>query len=337
MKIGIHYQENFFSERWVKYCIDKQIAFKLVNAYDSDIVSQLDDCDAFMWHFGHDVSRLFAKQLIFSLQATGKKVFPDINTCWHFDDKVAQKYLLESIGAPLVPSYSFYNRGDALEWAKKATFPKVLKLRGGAASANVKLVKTRAEAEFFIKKAFGRGIPYFDAIDNLREKKRNFKDGNTGYVNVIKAYGRLFFQNSIKVDLGYIYFQDFMPGNRYDIRVIVTGDKAFAIKRVVRPNDFRASGSGYIIYEKNEIDERCVQVAFEINNKLKSQSTAFDFVFDPNNKPKILEISYGYIVCGYDPCPGYWDKGMKWHKGLFKPQEWQIENLIREIESVPIL
>ena len=62
-----------------------------------------------MWHFSHrdykDVQ--FAKSLLISLENSGKKVFPNISTCWHFDDKISQKYLLEAIGAPIVPTYVF--------------------------------------------------------------------------------------------------------------------------------------------------------------------------------------------------------------------------------------
>ena len=127
---------------------------------------------------------------------------------------------------------------------------------------------------------------------------------------------------------GYVYFQEFIPDNKFDIRVIVVGEKAFALKRLVRKNDFRASGCGNIVYNKSEIDERCIQISFNVNEKLKCQSIAFDYVFDENNNPFIVEISYGFDVKAYDPCPGYWDSSLKWHDARFKQQEWMIENLI---------
>ncbi|HEX2974904.1 MAG TPA: hypothetical protein VHO68_03120, partial [Bacteroidales bacterium] len=68
MKIGIHYSGDDFSARWVSYCTEKGIPFKIVDCHKPDIVEQLSDCDAFMWHFhqgdAHEI--LFAKQLIFS-------------------------------------------------------------------------------------------------------------------------------------------------------------------------------------------------------------------------------------------------------------------------------
>jgi glutathione synthase/RimK-type ligase-like ATP-grasp enzyme len=133
---------------------------------------------------------------------------------------------------------------------------------------------------------------------------------------------------------GYVYFQDFIPGNSFDIRVVVVGDKAFALKRMVRLNDFRASGSGEIVYCKEEMDERCVGIAFEVNEKIKAQSIAYDFVFDKNNVPLIIEISYGYTASAYDQCEGYWDKEMNWHAGQnFDFCGWMVENLITGIEN----
>ena len=76
MKIAIHKGSNDFSDRWIKYCYNNSIPYKLVNAYDNNIVEQISDCTAFMWHHYHDDYRdcLFAKQLLYSLQKKGLKV-----------------------------------------------------------------------------------------------------------------------------------------------------------------------------------------------------------------------------------------------------------------------
>ena len=92
MKIAIHHtpKSQTFSERWVEYCKKNNVDYKIVNSYDTDIIEQVADCDVFMWHHHHNNYKdtLFAKQLLFSLQQAGKRVFPDFNTGWHFDDKV---------------------------------------------------------------------------------------------------------------------------------------------------------------------------------------------------------------------------------------------------------
>ncbi len=112
MRIGIHRSKGSFSDRWIPYCESNNINYKLVDCYRTDIINQLADCDALMWHFNHKSPKAskFARQLIYAVQAAGKAVFPDYNTVWHFDDKVGQKYLLEAINAPLVPSCAFYDK-----------------------------------------------------------------------------------------------------------------------------------------------------------------------------------------------------------------------------------
>ncbi len=337
--IAIH-KSSGFAERWITYCKKNNIPFKIVNAYDNDIVSQLNDCDAFMWHFYQKSykDQLFAKQLLFSFQTAGIRVFPDFNTAWHFDDKVGQKYLLEAIGAPLVPSYMFFTKEEALKWINLTDFPKVFKLRGGAGAENVKLARTKAEARQLTKTAFGRGFKKYRPLSNFKDRWKKYRDGKTDLKDVLKGIVRFVappeFSKMLQAEKGYVYFQDFIPDNSFDIRVVVVGDKAFAIKRMTRKGDFRASGSGRIIYAKAEIDERCVMIAFEVNEKLKAQSIAYDFVFDKENNPLIVEISFGYSAPAYDRCEGYWTRDMQWHEGTnFDFCGWMVENLLKNISG----
>lgn len=337
MKIAIHHRPGSFSDRWIAYCEKKSIPYKLVNAFDSDIVEQLSDCDAFMWHHHHAVYKdvVAAKKILFALEHAGIKVFPDFRTGWHFDDKVAQKYLLEAIGAPLVPSYVFYDKQEALAWAKATIYPKVFKLKGGAGAANVRLVRSEGEARKLIGKAFGRGFPQYDRFAALKERFRKFRQKQASLFYVLKGIGRLLYTTDFAKqqpnERGYVYFQEFIPGNDSDLRVIVIGGRAFAIKRFVRENDFRASGSGAIEFSRAAMDERCVALAFEVNKKLGAQSVAYDFVYDEAGNPLIVEICYGFAVEPYDACPGYWDEGLNWVEGGFVPQEWMVALLLKNI------
>src|SRR5699024_12379159 len=99
-----------------------------------------------------------AKRILFALEHAGVKVFPDFNTGWHFDDKVAQKYLLEAIDAPLVPSFVFYDKQEAIQWAQQTSFPKVWKLKGGAGEKNGKLANNLSEATKFINRSEERRV-----------------------------------------------------------------------------------------------------------------------------------------------------------------------------------
>lgn len=335
MKIAIHHRAGSFSDRWIDYCKRENIDYKIVNAFDSNIIEQVKDCNIFMWHHHHKNFKdvIAAKKILFSLEHAGINVFPDFKTSWHFDDKVAQKYLLEAIGAPIVPSYVFYDKKEAIDWAKKTSYPKVFKLKGGSGARNVKLIKNKRSALNMINRSFNKGISQFDKLGNLKERINNFKNGRDNILGIGKAIGRLVvspdFDRLSHPECGYIYFQDFIENDGFDVRVVVIGDKAVALKRLVRENDFRASGSGKLVFEDKFIDKRYIKIAFDIKNKLKSQSLAIDLVHSRNDDIFAIEISYGFPMLNFlEGSSGYWDNELIWHEGQFTPQYWMIEDLI---------
>ena len=341
MKIAIHHRQRSFSDRWIDYCRKNNVNFKIVNCYDNDILEQISDCNALMWHWSQEdyEATLFARQLTFALEKKGIPVFPDSNTSWHFDDKIGQKYLLEAIGAPLVKSYAFYSKNDALTWINSATFPKVFKLRGGAGSINVKLIKSRKQAKALVKKAFGKGFSVNNPVSRLKDRFWVFqRDNNWAAVKgIFKGFGRLFiptkYQRFSQRQKGYIYFQDFIPENNYDTRLVVIGDRCFGIRRYCRKGDFRASGSGILEYAPELFQKESIIVAFKTACQLSSQSIAFDFILD-NNQPKIVEISYTFSLGkAYDSCPGFWDKNLNWHDKKVNPQYFMIEDFLQQIEN----
>jgi len=338
MLIAIHPRHESYSNEWIKYCNENNIAYKLVDCYNSDIIHQLKDCDGLMWHWPHwdHKASLFARQLTISLEAIGKKVFPDTKTAWHYDDKVGQKYLLESLNARLIPSFVFYSEKDALKWCDETTFPKVFKLRGGASSMNVKLIKSKTEAKRYTHKAFGKGFSVVNRRSLFADKFMEFgmHPGVKTFTGIIKGFLRLFistdFERISGREKGYIYFQEFIPYNSFDTRIFVIGNYAFGARRFVRANDFRASGSHNADCDPAKIDLRCVKQAFETTARLQSQCVAYDFIFH-QGEPLITEISYASSIEVYRDFPGYWDKDLNWYNQKFIEEKFMIEDFIHSL------
>lgn len=339
MKIAIHHRSNGFCKNWVKYCEKNSIPFRLVNCYRNDIIRQVSECDGLMWHFHQSSPKdvLFAKQLLNALNTTGFHVFPDFYTGWHFDDKVGQKYLLEAAGAPLVPSYVFYCRDEALEWLKQTSLPKVFKLRTGAGSSSVRLVEDIDTGKKLINKAFGSGFKHYESVPQLKERWRKYRLGKTKWTDMAKALIRFWYPTEhdriAGREKGYVYFQDFIPGNTHDIRVNVIDGKASAARRRVRQNDFRASGSGLYDFDITKIPVEAVEIAFRTAERLKLQSVAFDFILDRDN-PVIVEMSYGFGQARFTT--GYWDSDLNFYEGEFNPFGWMVDSFIKEIEGAKI-
>jgi hypothetical protein len=200
----------------------------------------------------------------------------------------------------------------------------------------VKLVRTRGDAKKLIKRAFGKGFKNTSLIP-FSEVFKKYRAGKSSITEVMKSFARVVIPTNFSKmsgrERGYVYFQDFVPNNNFDIRIIVIDGKAFGLKRFVRANDFRASGSGNFDYAREEFDERCIRISFETTSKLKLQCAAYDFVFDEKNEPLLVEVSYGFASAGYDACPGYWDEDLSWHEGKFNPQGWMVESVLKEIEG----
>ena len=299
------------------------------------MIAQCKGLDALLWHWdGVDpVNFLAARQIVASLEASGLRVFPNVNTCWHYDDKVAQKYLLEAIGAPLIPTWVFFDLKEALRWIDMTTWPKVFKLRCGAGSRNVRLVRSRDEAAALCRQAFGRGFPavagYLADMQTRLRKTRNTREFWERLARAPKTLRNILaLRRQMHRERGYIYFQEFLPDNAYDTRITVIGDRAFGFMRTNRPNDFRASGSGTIIYERERIDPRCVEIAFEVAARIGSQSLAFDFLFNPQREPMIGEISYCFMSSAVHACEGQWNRQGVWHPGHVWPEDAILEDIL---------
>ncbi|HSW44609.1 MAG TPA: hypothetical protein VLM89_03455 [Phycisphaerae bacterium] len=340
-RIAIHHRAGSFSDRWIKYCAEKGIEHRVVNCFDVSIMRQLASADALLWHFSQSTPEdmAVARHILRAAEVMGLMVFPSSNTCWHFDSKVAQKYLLESVGAPLVPTHIFFRPRDAEEWISRATFPKVFKLSCGAGSMNVRMVRDAAEARRLAKRAFGRGFKpvagYFhDAATRLQKTRRAAVSLRSVVERMPGTLMRIYRANLLLGhERGYVYFQDFVAGNEYDTRVTVIGNRAFAFTRNVRKGDFRASGSGDVVYDRDRIRPECIQVAFEVARKTGSQSMAFDFVRGNDGRYLITEVSYGYIAEAVHACAGHWDRSLNWHEGQVWPQDAILEDLLAELSE----
>ena len=73
---------------------------------------------------------LMAHCLVMALEAAGKVVYPNTSTFWHYDDKLAQKYLLEATGAPLFGDSRVFDAKTAIDWIERTAFPKCLSCVG---------------------------------------------------------------------------------------------------------------------------------------------------------------------------------------------------------------
>ncbi|UFS72702.1 hypothetical protein LPW11_11005 [Geomonas sp. RF6] len=340
MRIGIHPDHMWgssYSDRWIEFLMAKNVEIVDLDLLAPDFLEQAHKCDGIMWRWFHTQDhKQSAKMILYTIDKyLGIPVFPSEEMSWHFDDKVAQYYLLKTLDAPQPDASVFWDIEAAISWARSAIYPTVFKLAAGAGASNVLKVDSSAHAVQLIRKMFCEGI--FPMTMNeyrgpvLPRTRREAKARVRRVADALR-YARTGDFPRLpefwwKPEKGYVYFQEFLPGNAFDTRVTVIGDRAFAFRRMNRPNDFRASGSGNIDWAPGEIDPACLNIAFEVSERAGFQTMAYDFLYKAG-KPVICEISYTFVDTAVFNCPGHWDRQLNWHEGHMWPEEAQVEDFL---------
>jgi len=337
MLVGIHIDqyEKFspFLQQYERILDHNNIRHIKIDASELDFWEKIKTLDFFIFRWLHtDWARQLAHTILPIVESELKiKCFPNQATCWHFDDKIREYYLLKQHNYPIIESYIFWDKIKAIKWAAKTDYPQVFKLSRGAGSTNVLLIKNKEQAFHYIKKMFGKGINPngFSFLGSVKHKDFNlYKTIRHWGRDILRRYKTLDIHPNWEIHKNYILFQKFIPNNNYDTRVTVIGNRAYAFRRFNRKNDFRSSGSGIIDYDINKIDLQFVELALKISKEMNFQSMAYDFLYNKNDNPVFCEISYTYVDSAVYECPGYWDSTLNWHEGHYWPQYFQLKDLL---------
>lgn len=344
IEIAVHWRPDLdrysYSHRWVQYLESAGVKVRLVDMKSVDVISRVRGCDGVMWHWYHipDDKQSAPKILDAIETALGIPVFPDYATRWHYDEKVAQYYLFEALDIPRIRTWVFWDYEAAMEFCRSADYPLVFKHSVGAASANVALVGSSAEAMALVKRMFRRVFfPYTMHEFSFRVSllKPSYYRGllrrlcnSLAYI-VKNEYPPLpvyyLFQKN------YVYFQEYCARNPFDIRITVIGNRAFGFTRANREGDFRASGSGAVDYELSKIPLEAVALCFRVSKLIKAQSAAYDVLYDNCGRLVINEITYCFVNTAVYDAPGHWDEGLNWHAGRVHPNDAQAADFIGRI------
>jgi glutathione synthase/RimK-type ligase-like ATP-grasp enzyme len=325
-----------FSRRWAELAAREGVAVRTVDAFTPGLARQLDGCHGFMWRFGYDPTSLDAAKRVLAAIEHGMKlpVFPSWRTAWHFEDKVAQAYLLEVAGIPTPQTWVFWRREAALEFCRTARYPLVTKLSLGIQSNNVRLLRDAGEAAQWVDQLFRTGLVSFqDPPPRARAAAR-------GQKQVLRTLlGRPAPPLPRGIQHGYFLAQEFLPNNEFDTRVTVIGDRAFGFRRFNRPGDFRASGSGRIDWDPAAIDEQTVRLAFRVARTLDTQCVAIDGLRRGEERV-VGEISYTFASWAVRDCPGHWvlhgqpESGqLEWTPGHLRPEDAILIDFLRAVRA----
>lgn len=343
-KIAICKNEKIFrhsemwTDTWITFCEKEGLDFQVVDCYRYDVIQQLRKFDLLLWHPSNYVlaDMMEARSILYTAERMGLLVFPDYNTSWHFDDKIAQSYLLQSAGAPVPESWMFYILGECREWLElQAEYPLIAKLKSGSGSTNVKMLESKADAVKYAKRMFRRGFnPAPSVLFKAKSKIQSSHDWKTAIARMKRIpefLHSLSHAKQLPKEHGYCFFQEFIPNDGYDLKVVVIGDKICGFSRKNRKGDFRASGGGDIVYDNDLVTEQVRNSALETSRKLGFQCMGFDYVVDNRtSQGYIVEMCFGFSNKALMQTGGYWDLEGRWFDEPLSAPEEILKNMINE-------
>ena len=148
---------------YITACEDLGVHYKTLDISGPDWIQVVRNCgcDAFLVWPSFKVSiqkRMFDERLKIMVDEMHKIIYPTYDEVWLNESKLRMSYWLESHNIPHTKTWVFYSHEQAMEFAKDADLPTVVKHDMGSRSAGVKILHNRTELLQYVNNRFGKGL-----------------------------------------------------------------------------------------------------------------------------------------------------------------------------------
>lgn len=198
----------------------------------------------------------YIEDVLLGLSNQGNHLIPRFDLFRSHENKGFQEILKQKLGIKQVSGRYFSHLEHSTSQTKD--FPVILKEPSGSKSQSVFLVRNSNELRKRISQK--EKLPLYWSIHKLLNYITLRKDPLKWY-NYIKPYHRH-------------VIQSFIPNLAHDFKVLGFGNKYFVLKRNVKTNSFKASGSGLLKFI--EADNQLLNYAHDIHRKLNCPFVSLD-------------------------------------------------------------
>jgi glutathione synthase/RimK-type ligase-like ATP-grasp enzyme len=208
----------------------------------------------------------FIEDIVYSLELSGARIIPSYKYLKANNNKVFMELIRKNLGHEWndsIDSKVFGSVEELYPFLSKLNFPVVIKTAEGAMSTGVFLAKNQKDLVKISKGISKSGYFFEDIKDFLRAIKHK------GYIRESSNRNKFI-------------IQQFIPNLKNDWKVLVYGDRYYILKRSIKENDFRASGSkyNYGFGSKSESPEGIFDFCKKIFIALDVPNASFDIAFD---------------------------------------------------------
>jgi len=242
--------------------------------------------------------RPYIDDILFSLRANNQLV-PRYEIYRSHENKGFQELEKKRLGMDGLNSFYFANIKGMTPFENKFQYPLVLKPVGGFMSSGVCKVTDNDDLVARLRKMNRpAGLSMYQIKKFIKKhilKNRHFPEM---YEDCVYS--------------GPFVLQEFSPRAKEDWKVIVLGDRYYAMRRQVRPGDFRASGSGRFSFERPS--DNILNYARKVFQQLDVPMISIDII-EAENQCHLIEfqgLHFGSITHKASP-----------HRFEFSPDGWQ--------------
>ena len=207
-----------------------------------------------------------AMEKIYAMEQAGLIVHPTSNMIMLYENKRAIAHYLQLNGFPYIPTMVCYKRDEAMIAGEVLGFPIVVKTSLGSSSHGVSIVRDKEELMARVDTSFSSGIPSV--------QKHHLSRHSIEYDSII--------------------LQKFIP-NATEWRITVCGNKYWGRINDKPTKDFRASGTGLIIYD--DPPREVLDIARRLRVAMKTEVFCVD-ILESDGEYYISEFSVLFGTVG---------------------------------------
>jgi hypothetical protein len=143
-------------------CRELGVPYRVIDISGPDWIEKIRkaECDVFLvWPvcFCTVWKQFYDERLRVIVEDLGRKLYPTYDELWMYESKRRMHYWLKSRGVPHPRTWVFYVRDEALEFARTAPLPIVVKTDLGAGATGVRIHRSRDSLIRDIRRTFRRG------------------------------------------------------------------------------------------------------------------------------------------------------------------------------------
>lgn len=244
---------TFFSGRgWigldlhmVKEAIEKKIDVKVTIIDFSTLTEKIEDLPentAVIYTSSYSPSyRNYIKENVYFISRLRPDIclIPNLDMLYSHENKGFQELVKKRFKVNELGGFYFGDISDPF-LQELTDFPYVVKLPEGAGSSNVALVKSFSQLRKYVSSKTKMNL-----INHIKILVKPL---------LVKDKSKLInYPKFLEVRTPFV-IQNFISDLEYDYKILIFGYKYYVLKRYVRKNDFRASGSGKFSFEKPSLE-----------------------------------------------------------------------------------